>query len=272
MQAEELEVSLILEAIHGRYGYDFREYSAGSITRRLSAAVAKTGVSSLGELQHRLLNDPAFFSVLLPCLTVKFTEMFRDPDFFLAVRRELVPILKTYPQVKIWHAGCASGEEAYSMAILLLEEGLDERSVIYATDIDSSAIAQAKEGVYSCKQADVFFENYKSAGGRASLEDYVTRAYSRVAINERLRSRVSFFQHDLATDSSPGEMHVILCRNVALYFTNPLRERVFRLFAEGLHPGGFLCVGATEGIPHGAREKFQRFAGQQRIFRARGQA
>lgn len=271
-EVERIEVGLVLEAIHARYGYDFREYSLESIKRRLSAAIAKTGALDLGDLQHRLLNEPSFFATVLPCLTVKVTEMFRDPEFFLTLRREIIPILRTYPQLKIWHAGCATGEEAYSMAIILLEEGLAERSLIYATDIDGSAIAQAKEGVYSGSSVDTFLKNYQSSGGRASLDDYLTRAYSRVAIRESVRQRVSFFQHDLVTDFSLGEMHLILCRNVALYFTIALRERVANLFAEGLYPGGFLCMGTSETVPGGLRERFEAFAGEQRIFRKRGQA
>src|SRR5690606_32826611 len=137
--------------------------------------IAKTGALDLGDLQHRLLNEPSFFATVLPCLTVKVTEMFRDPQFFLAVRREIVPILRTYPHLKIWLAGCATGEEAYSMAIILLEEGLADRSLIYATDVDASAIAHAKEGVYSGGRADTFLENYQSSGGRASFDDYLTR-------------------------------------------------------------------------------------------------
>lgn len=267
---ENIEQRLVLEAIHARYGYDFREYSAESIGRRLKAALSKTGAKNLGDLQHRLLNEPAFFRAVLPCLTVKITEMFRDPDFFLSLRRDVVPVLKTYPQLKIWHAGCATGEEAYSMAILLIEEGLWDRSVIYATDIDMSAISQAKEGVYPDDRIETFVKNYTSAGGRASLDDYITRGYSRMAIRDRLRERVSFFQHDLTTDFALGEMHVILCRNVALYFSAPLRERVARLFADGLCPRGFLCLGTSECIPSGLRHMFEQLPGEHRIFRKRG--
>lgn len=272
MQSEEIErieAGLVLEAIRARYGYDFREYSRDSIHRRLRAAVTKTGTRNLGELQHRLLNEPNFFGTVLSCLTVKVTEMFRDSEFFLALRRDVVPVLRTYPQLKIWHAGCATGEEAYSMAILLLEEGLAERSLIYATDIDSSAISHAKEGVYSASQAETFFQNYRSAGGRGRLEDYLTQAYGRVAISESLRKRVSFFQHDLTTDFALGEMHLISCRNVALYFTDPLRERVVRLFADGLYPSGFLCLGTSETVPPNLRERFEPFVSEQRIYRKR---
>lgn len=273
MQAERIEgieQRLVLEAIHARYGYDFREYSRESIGRRLKAALSKTGAKNLGDLQHRLLNEPDFFATVLPCLTVKITEMFRDPEFFLQVRRDLVPILKTYPQLKIWHAGCATGEEAYSMAILLEEEGLADRSLIYATDIDTAAIAQAKEGVYPGDRAENFFNNYAAAGGRARLDDYITTAYSRLAIRDSLRERVSFFQHDLTTDFALGEMQVILCRNVALYFSDPLRERVTKLFADDLCANGFLCLGTSEAIPAGFRDKFAALPGEQRIFRKRG--
>jgi chemotaxis protein methyltransferase CheR len=267
-----IEQRLVLDAIFSRYGYDFREYSHDSMKRRLQAAIQKTGTLHLGELQHRLLHEPEFFAQVLPCLTVKVTEMFRDPCFFRAIRTDLVPILRTYPQLKIWHAGCATGEEAYSMAILAIEEGLARRSLIYATDIDSSAIAQAREGVYSSAQLTLYIKNYELSGGHHALDDYLTRGYSRVAIRESVRDQVSFFQHDLSTDFALGEMHLILCRNVALYFTNPLRERVALLFADSLCPGGFLCLGASETIPPALQDQFEEFRGEHRIFRKRAGA
>lgn len=269
---EAIELALILDAIRTRYGYDFREYAPDTIRRRLDAAMARTGARHFGELQHQLLHDPSVFEVVLPCLTVKVSEMFRDPGFFVALKRNVLPILRTYPQLKIWHAGCATGEEAYSMAILLEEEGLAERSLIYATDIDAAAISQAKEGIYSDSQADTFAHNYRLAGGLSNIEEYWTRAYGRVAIREGLRQRVSFFQHDLTTDFALGEMHVILCRNVVLYFTDPLRTRVGQLFLDGLCPGGFLCLGTSETLPVALRDRFEPFDAQQRIFRHRGQA
>lgn len=272
MEAEEvdsIEQRLLLEAIYSRYGYDFREYSRDSINRRLKAALQKTGAGNFGDMQHRLLVEPQFFAKVLPCLTVKITEMFRDPEFFLTVRRDLVPFLRTYPHLKIWHAGCATGEEAYSMAILLLEEGLSDRSLIYATDIDPSAISLAKEGVYPSAQVDAYSKNYGLAGGPASLEHYLTRGYSRATIRDAVREHVSFFQHDLTTDFALGEMQLILCRNVTLYFTEHLRERVTRLFADGLCPGGFLCLGSSETVPAALRDEFEVFPGQQRIFRKR---
>lgn len=269
---EGIEFRVILQAIHERYGYDFREYCPDSLQRRLHAARVQTGVSNLGELLHRLLREPALFASVLSCLTIKVTEMFRDPGFYLAFRDEVLPVLRTYPQLKFWHAGCATGEEAYTTAILLSEEGLYERSLIYGTDIDTSAIEQAKEGVYSDEQANVFASNYQRSGGRAELSQYFTQAYSRMAINAQLREHVSFFQHDLSSDFAFGEMNVIFCRNVALYFTEPLRERVFRLFLKGLCRGGFLCLGASEALPTKLREYFDDYVPDRRIFRVRGES
>jgi chemotaxis protein methyltransferase CheR len=268
-QLEELEFRLILQAIHERYGYDFREYCPETLQRRLHAARVQLGVAHLGELLHRLLREPALFAAVLSCLTIKVTEMFRDPAFYQAFRAEVLPVLRTYPQLKFWHAGCASGEEAYTMAILLAEEGLYERSLIYGTDIDSEAIEKAKEGVYSDEQASVFARNYRESGGLQELSLYLTQAYSRMAINKRLRENVSFFQHNLSSDFAFGEMNVIFCRNVALYFTEPLRERVFGLFLEGLCRGGFLCLGASESLPVKLRDRFDDYVPERRIFRAR---
>jgi len=268
---EAMELRLILQAIHARYGYDFREYSPESIKRRMRVAQAQTGVAHLGELLHRILTEPEFFASILSCLTIKVTEMFRDPAFCLAFRNEVLPLLRTYPQLKFWHAGCASGEEVYSMAILLLEEGLHERSQIYGTDVDAAVIEQAKEGVYSSDQAAMFASNYRQSGGKHDFDDYFTHAYARVSVEKRLRENVAFFQHDLGSDFAIGEMNVIFCRNVGLYFSEPLRERVHRLFLQGLCRGGFLCLGASESLPVLVRVNYEEYVRGHRIFRLRGE-
>lgn len=269
-EVEAIEVRLVLEAIHARYGYDFRDYSAASIQRRVKAALAKTGTPNFGELLHRLLTDPTFFTSVLSCLTVQVTEMFRDPEFFATFRRDVVPLLRTYPQLKIWHAGCASGEEAYTTAILLLEEKLYDRTQIYATDIDASAIERAKEGIYAEGDVAQYSRNYDLSGGKRSFHDYCTRAYSRMSINQAVRDNIVFFQHDLTSDFALGEMNVIFCRNVTLYFTEPLRNRVFDVFAKGLCRGGFLCLGSSESLPTSARNRFIDFVARQRIYRFQG--
>ncbi len=235
--------------------------------RRLDVALTKTASRNFGELQHRLLRDEFCFAQVLSCLTVKVTEMFRDPDFYKAFRSRVVPLLRTYPRVRLWHAGCASGEEVYSMGVLLYEEGLHERVLLYGTDLDGSAIERAKEGVYSTEQLSSFEKNYQLAGGLGSPSHYVTRAYGKVSISANLRENVSFFQHDLGSDFTLGEMNVILCRNVCLYFSDTLRARVFALFTESLCRGGFLCLGASESLTKEARLRFKEYVPTQRIFR-----
>jgi len=248
-EVEELEVRLMLEAIHARYGYDLRDYARPSMRRRMLAALARSEAANLGDLQHRLLADPGLFGVVLDHLMVQVSEMFRDPSFFLVFRREIVPLLRTYPLIKIWHAGCASGEEVYTTAILLAEEGLYDRTQIYATDLSGPALERAQEGVYSADLARRFAENYRAAGGTASLEAYLSSAYDQIAVRESLRRNIVFFQHNLVSDQPPGEMQVIFCRNVLIYFGGELRRRVVTKLAGGLCRGGFLCLGHSEQPP-----------------------
>jgi chemotaxis protein methyltransferase CheR len=270
--AERLELRLLLEAIYLRYGYDFRRYAEDSIARRVQTAAAKVGARHLGELQHRLLREPEIFSDILDMLTVRVTEMFRDPGFYRALRQLVLPVLRTYPQLKIWHAGCASGEEVYATAILLTEAGLYERSQIYATDMSSLAVEQAREGVYLENVLESFEQNYRAAGGEQDFDAYWSRAYGRISIRPALKQNVHFFQHDLVSDYSLGEMHVIFCRNVLIYFGDELRQRVFELFADGLARGGFLCLGASEALPAAQRPFYQELSAADRIFRQRSAA
>jgi len=270
--AEQLELRLLLEAIYLRYGYDFRSYAEDSIARRVQAAAAKVGARHLGELQHRLLREPETFSGILDVLTVRVTEMFRDPGFYRALQQLVLPVLRTYPQLKIWHAGCASGEEVYATAILLTEAGLYERSQIYATDMSSIAVEQAREGVYLETLLEGFEKNYRAAGGERDFDAYWSRAYGHVSIRPALKQNVHFFQHDLVSDYSLGEMHVIFCRNVLIYFGEGLRQRVFSLFADGLARGGFLCLGASEALPAAQRPFYQELSAADRIFRQRSVA
>lgn len=246
--AEDVEVHLVLEAINARYGYDLRGYASASMSRRVRASLARSGLVHFGELQHRLLHDPGFFANVLQDLTVRTSEMFRDPACFLAFRHRVVPLLRTYPLVKIWLSGCAAGEEAYSMAILLREEGLDDRAQIYATDLNPQAIAEAKQGVYPLRRLDKFGENYRLAGGTRELSEYCTQAFGGVAMHQSLRRHILFFQHDLVADQVFGEVHVIFCRNVLIYFGAELRRRALTKFAESLCPGGFLGLGKSERL------------------------
>lgn len=266
-QAEAIETRLLLEAIYEGYGYDFRGYAPESMSRRIRAALAKSGMAHCGELQHRLLAEPEVFARLLEDLVVPVSELFRDPAFFRAFRSRVVPVLKTYPEVKLWHAGCASGEEVYATAIVLLEEGLLGRTQIYATDLNSKLIEQAREGVYAAAQVEAFEQNYREAGGTAQLQHYLVPAYGKVAFKEELRSKIVFFQHSLATDFSLGEMHVIFCRNVLIYFGSELRRRVLEMFSDALCDRGFLCLGRSELIPSARGSEFDEFVGDASIYR-----
>jgi chemotaxis protein methyltransferase CheR len=271
-EAERVEVSLLLEAIHACYGYDFRSYAPESMRRRIAAAAAKVGARHLGELQHRVLREPQTFSAILDVLTVRVTEMFRDPAFYRAFTRLLIPVLRTYPRLKIWHAGCASGEEVFATAILLSEAGLYERAQIYATDMSSVAVAQAREGVYPENMFDEFARNYHEAGGEQDFSGYWSRAYGSISLLPALKRNVHVFQHDLVSDYSLGEMQLIFCRNVLIYFGDELRQRAFRLFADGLPRGGFLCLGASEALPLPQRREYDEVSAGDRIYRYRGGA
>jgi chemotaxis protein methyltransferase CheR len=244
----DLETRLVLEAIHAKYGYDLRGHTLASMRRRIENIRITSGAAHLGELQHRLVTDPEFFLSVRDALTVQQSEMFRDPDFYLTFRQHIVPVLRTYPHLKIWHAGCAGGEEVYSLAILLEEEGLYERTQIYATDLSTGALARAREAVYPESKLSLFSENYLSAGGKGHFDDHCSRAYGRIAIKERLRKNVVLFSHDLASDHALGEMQVVFCRNVLIYFTRPLQERALGTLCQSLPRGGFLCLGASERL------------------------
>jgi chemotaxis protein methyltransferase CheR len=265
-----LEVRLFLEAVHERYGYDLRDYALPSMSRRVHAALARSGLSDIGALQHRVLTDADAFALVLADLTVPVTELFRDPSFYRALRERVVPVLRTYPLLNVWHAGCATGEEAYSTAILLREEGLYGRCQLYATDLSQAALECAKEGVYSAKDLDAIVEGHRRAGGTGSFASHATVAYGRLALKESLRRRILFFQHDLVSDYVFAEMQLVLCRNVLIYFGRALRERVLEKLARSLCPGGFLCLGSSERLPVDALGPFVEVDADARIYRLRG--
>jgi chemotaxis protein methyltransferase CheR len=271
-EAEAIEIELVLEAIHRRYGYDLRQYVPDTIERRMRAALARSGLKHFGELQHRLLNDADWFTRLLDQLTVQVSEMFRDPAFYRAFRERVVPVLRTYPELKLWHAGCASGEEVYATAILLMEADLYERAQIYATDLSGSALESAKLGVYRQSLTAKFADNYARSGGTQNFADYYSAGYEHIVMREALKRNVVFFQHNLVTDYAIGEVNVIFCRNVLFYFEKGLRSRVLGMFADGLCRGGFLCVGATEAAPNEPPGMYRSFAPEERIFRRSGEA
>ena len=264
---EAIEVRLFLEAIHARYGYDLRSYTPESMRRRVLTALAKSGLAHLGELQHRVLHEPDMFVSVLQDLTVQTSDLFRDPSFCAAFRSRVVPVLRTYPLLRIWHAGCASGEEAYSCAITLSEEGLYERAQLYATDLSVQAVAQAKLGVYDGTRLPAFEQNYAQAGGSGELASFCTQAYEHVAMKDSLRRNLLFFEHNLVSDAVFGEMHVIFCRNVFIYFQPELRRRVLRKFAQSLPPGGFLCLGSSETLVLSGSAEFEPFVEAERIYR-----
>lgn len=267
-ELEQLEVGLVLEAIFRRHGYDFRGYARDVMSRRLSIAQLRVGASSLGELQHRLLAEEDVFQVVLAQLTVRVSDIFRDPEFWVALRCKVVPTLRTYPTLKFWLAGCASGEEAYSMAIVLEEEGLTDRSIIYATDLSAEGLAEARDGVYAQSRLAMFTSNYRSAGGKRRFEDYCTLAYDRLAMDSSLRRNVVFFEHNLISDYSPGQMNVVLCRNVLIYFDSSARQRTLAMISGCLSPCGYLCLGMSEALPPSLRSDFEVIAQNERIFRA----
>lgn len=268
---DEIEARLVLDGIFARYGYDFRDYEPRSMQRRLRAALQRYELAHHGELLHRVLTSEEFFAQVLNDLMIQVSDMFRDPPTYRVFRDCVVPVLRTYPEIRIWHAGCASGEEAYATAILLTEADLYERSQIYATDLSSAAVARAREGVYGETEASTFARNYAAAGGAREFGDYCTSAYGRVIMRETLRRNVVFFQHDLASDYALGEMHVIFCRNVLIYFNPSLRQRALGIFEAGLCRGGFLCLGAGDAIPAG-QTRFDSFQRGGHIYRLTGDA
>lgn len=245
---EELELDLLLEAIFRHYHYDFRGYSRGSLHRRLARAQQRHDCASLSQLQHLLLRDPAIFADLMGFLTIQVSEMFRDPAYFRALREQVVPHLRTYPSIKVWIAGCANGEEFYSLAILFREEGLEERTIFYCTDISPAALEKAQAGIYDLDRIQQFTENHRLAGGRASLSDYYTAAYGAAVFDKTLRRRAVFAEHNLASDQVFAEAQLVSSRNVLIYFDRNLQDRALGLFGESLVRGGFLGLGAKETL------------------------
>jgi chemotaxis protein methyltransferase CheR len=267
---DDIELQLLLEAIYQRYGYDFRSYSRASLRRRVDQHLLLAHYAHVGELIHAILHKGEAFSALLSTLTINVTEMFRDPDFYRTFRDNVIPLLRTHPFVKIWHAGCATGEEIYSMAILLEEEGLYDRCHIYATDIDKEVLEKAKRGIFSVAELRKYTDNYQRAGGKGSLSDYYTAKYDNVIMDPRLKKNVIFADHDLATDQVFGEMQVILCRNVLIYFNRTLQNRVFSLFHDSLDIGGTLCLGSKESLRFAeCADQFDTIDRAQRIYRKR---
>jgi chemotaxis protein methyltransferase CheR len=263
----ELEVMLLLEAVLVRYQHDFRGYSKASLHRRVRQAMAALGCGTVSELQSRMLRDEAVFARLLQFLTVHVSEMFRDPPYFRAVREHVVPVLRTYPSVKVWVAGCSTGEEAWSLAILLREEGLLDRSLIYATDIDPQALRTARSGVYPLGRIEGFTANHAASGGTGSLADHYVAGYRGAVFDRGLRASLVFAEHSLATDSVFSEVHFVSCRNVLIYFDQPLQDRAVGLFRDALVRHGFLGLGSRETLGFGSHaDAFVEVPGAGRLY------
>lgn len=269
-EVDTIESRLLLEGIFLKYGYDLRGYAPECLYRRLSALMRRSGCVHMGELLHRILTNAEFFKKALHELTVHVSELFRDPEVYSTLRERVLPMLRTYPTLKIWHAGCSAGEEAYTSAILLLEENLYDRAQIYATDMSPGAIELAREGVYPEHVGTTFAHNYARFGGKATASDYFTRGYGRIAMHDVLKRNIMFFEHTLGSDQAFGEMNVVFCRNVLIYFGEPWREKVMDTFISSLTRGGFLCLGSSEGIGAAHASAFTEFAPMQRIYRLRG--
>lgn len=264
----DIEQQLLVEAIYHRYHYDFRGYAQASLKRRLQTALTRFQCRTLSQLQHLVLHEPEVFPAMLEYLTVQVSEMFRDPPYFRALRETVVPILRTYPSLKIWVAGCSTGEEVYSLAILLREEGLLERTLIYATDINATALQKAEAGVYDIDRARGFTENHARSGGRGSLSDHYTAAYGRMMIDKTLRRHIVFSDHSLATDSVFAEVHLVSCRNVLIYFDRDLQNRALSLFRDALCHKGFLGLGSKESLRFSTQAPaFDEFAPEERVYR-----
>lgn len=270
---EDIEIRLLLEALFQKYHYDFRSYAMASVKRRLKQALDSLGCRSFSALQDRLLHEPDTVPAVLGYLTVQVSEMFRDPTYFKTIREKLVPHLRTYPSLKVWVAGCSAGEELYSLVILFREEGLEDRSLFYATDINQDALKKAEAGIYELDRLQLFTQNHRKSGGKSSLSDYYTAAYGAASFDKSLRKRVVFSDHSLATDAVFAEMQFISCRNVLIYFDRDLQDRAFGLFRGSLTRKGFLGLGAKESLRFSDHASaFTDFSRDEKIYQLRGQA
>jgi chemotaxis protein methyltransferase CheR len=249
---EDLEIQLLLDGILHRYGYDFRHYAAASLRRRIRTIVEKEGVPSISALQERILREPSCMARFITSLSVPVTAMFRDPSFYRALRSEIIPMLRTYPFVRIWHAGCSTGEEVYSLAILLMEENLYDRCRIYATDLSDATLQRATKGIYDLSRMRDYTHNYQVFGGQRDFSSYYTADHERVIFSPRLRKNIVFSQHNLVSDGPFNEFNLILCRNVMIYFDRTLRDHVLKLLDASLCHFGVLGIGRKETLEFSA--------------------
>lgn len=266
-----IELDLVLEALARRHGYDFRNYARASLKRRMAGLAHKLGCANVAELVPRLLYDDSLLPEILAGLSVPVTEMFRDPLVFKAIRDTLLPELATQPRINIWQAGCATGEEVYSLAILLDEADLLHKTQIYATDINDIALAKAEEGIFPAKTIEKFSDNYIKAGGQRALASYFSMGYGFAKIDGAIKDRISFAHHNLVADGVFCEVHLVVCRNVLIYFDRILQDRVLGLFSDSLSRGGFLCLGTKENVAFSAAApQFVPVDAAQRLYKKRG--
>jgi chemotaxis protein methyltransferase CheR len=265
---ERLEIELLLEGVFRRYGFDFREYAQASLKRRLWRRVYAEHLETIAQLLDRLLHDPRCMERLLLDLSINVTAMFRDPSFYVALREKVVPLLRTYPFTRIWAAGCSTGEEVYSLAIVLQEEGLYEKTRIYATDINEAVLERARAGVFPLDKMQLYTQNYINAGGQRSFSEYYVAAYDNAQFSRSLVENVVFAQHNLAMDRSFNEFNLILCRNVMIYFDKALQDRVHALFYESLETFGVLALGHKESINFTSfADRYEELDASERIYR-----
>lgn len=268
--AETIETQLLIQAVLMRYGYDFTDYHVDSIEHRLSRFQQDYNISGRCNVIEKILRDQSMFHRLLPYFSISVTSMFRDPSFYRELVEQVFPLLKTWPRIKIWHAGCATGEEVYSLAILLSEAGLLDRATIYATDISQAALETAKAGIYASSVLKKGSENYHQAGGEFSLSEYYRVNNDSGIIAKTLRDKITFARHNLAMDKSFGDMHLILCRNVLIYFNDNLKNRVLEMFQDSLENSGYLALGQTESLCFSSvSNEFEPIDDNSRIYKSR---
>jgi chemotaxis protein methyltransferase CheR len=266
----DIELTLLLEAIYLKYQHDFRHYAMSSLRRRLTQALDEFGLATLSQMQDRIMRSGADFARLFQYLTVQVSDMFRDPAYFLALRQQVMPVLRTYPSIKVWVAGCSTGEELWSLKILFDEEGLTERTLFYATDINPDALARAEAGIYALDRIAGFTQNYLAAGGKRSLSDYYHAAYGGARFAGALKDRVVFADHSLSTDEVFLEAHLVSCRNVMIYFDRALQDRALKQPQRALVRRGFLGLGSKESLRFSNQhEAFDEFCPRERIYQKR---
>ena len=268
LELEQIEMEFVISALNSRYGYDFNSYSKASVYRRLNMFRERKNYKYVSSMIPYILRDSDLMSELVQYLSIPVSEMFRDPEVFRYLRNEIFPVLKTYSNIKIWAAGCATGEEAYSLAILCCECGLGERVKIYATDFNDSSLNSARKGIYDIKRVKDFTRNYQSSGGIEDFSTYYHAAYNSIILNEQLKKLIIFTNHNLVCDGSFGEMNLVLCRNVLIYFDAGLQDRVLKLLTESTIRGGYLCIGTKESLAYSSvNQYYLMLDSEKRIYR-----